>query len=80
MNTKNELLENSKVGSIRNKRGLTRQQLSQMSGVYHGTIQMIEIKGDEQIKVAKLETLIALCKALNCRLRDLVPDEYKKLI
>lgn len=65
---------------IRNAKGISRQELSNMSGVSAVNIQLLEDKGDSQIMVAKLGTLVAICKALNIQVKDIVPHTYRDFI
>lgn len=64
---------------IRTNKGYSRRELALLSGVSQYTIQHIEngITDSEEIK---LSTLIKLCKALKCKLSDLLPKELHKYI
>ena len=59
---------------IRKRKGLTRPQLAQLSGVHQETIKALE-RGINNPYDAKMNTLIKLAKALNCRVRDFYPCE-----
>lgn len=61
--------------TIRESRGITRQQLSKTSGVNIRTIEAYE-QEKKDINNAKLESLIKLCTALGCDLEDILTDEY----
>lgn len=60
--------------TIRESRGITRQQLSELSGVNVRLIERYE-QGERDINGAKLKTLLKLCKTLGCELKDIVDDE-----
>lgn len=60
--------------TIRESRGITRQQLSELSGVNVRMIERYE-QGERDINGAKLKTLLKLCKTLGCELKDIVDDE-----
>lgn len=64
---------------LRKAKGYTREQLSLLSGVNRYTIQHIE-NGTTNNEEIKLSTLIKLCKALKCKLSDLLPKELHKYI
>lgn len=59
---------------IRKSKGVKRCDLAAKSGVYLQTIFALE-KGTNNPRQAKLATLIALAKALNCKVRDFFPEE-----
>lgn len=62
---------------LRNARGLTMQELASISGVTKDTINSIENDriNNEEIR---LSTLIKLCKALKCKMSDLLPKELRR--
>lgn len=60
--------------TIRESQGITRQQLSELSGVNVRMIERYE-QGERDINGAKLKTLLKLCKTLGCELKDIVDDE-----
>ena len=62
---------------IRKQRGLTREELAELSGVSKDTIQALE-NGRTNAENVKISTLVRLAKALKCRVLDLLPNEYKK--
>ena len=64
----------SKLQKQRAAAGLTRQQLSETSGVNIRMIERYE-QGERDINGAKLKTLLRLCKALGCNLEDIIDDE-----
>lgn len=62
---------------LRNARGLTMQELASISGINKDTINSIENDriNNEEIR---LSTLIKLCKALKCKMSDLLPKELRR--
>lgn len=64
---------------IRKEKGFTREELMKLSGVNRGTIQRLE-KGIYNVNMVKLGTLVALAKALHCKVVDLVSADLKKII
>lgn len=59
--------------TIRLKKGLTRPQLSEISKIPFVTIKALE-NGENEPLNAKLSTLVALAKALHCKVRDFYPN------
>ena len=59
---------------LRKERELTREELGKLSGVKPETICAMET-GITNYKDAKLSTLLALCKGLDCKLIQLFPNE-----
>ena len=59
---------------IRKRKGLTRKQLGEKSGVSQETIKALE-KGYNNPYDAKVSTLLKLATALNCKVRDFYPSE-----
>lgn len=72
-----ERLDNLKT--IRRKKGLTRIQLAKLSGTNPTTIQRLET-GMYNVDMVKLGTLIALAKALRCKVVDIVDKDLKRII
>lgn len=66
-----ELKEITDIGSLRRKRGLTQEQLSEKSGVKLSTLQKLE-NGANNIKQARVETVNALAHALNVSMDELL--------
>lgn len=58
---------------IREKRHLTRLQLSNLSGVNIRTIEAYE-QGNKDLNNAKIKTLLKICQALECELEDILTD------
>lgn len=66
-----------KLREWRKLRNFTMQELSLLSGVSVETIKHIE-NGTTDNENIKLLTLIKLCKALKCKLYDLLPNELRR--
>lgn len=64
----------NKLQELRTSAGLTRQQLSELSGVNVRLIERYE-QGERDINGAKLKTLLKLCTTLDCNLEDIITDE-----
>lgn len=64
---------------IRKEKDLSRDELAKLSGVNRTTIQKLE-KGMYDVNMAKLGTLIALAKALHCKVVDLLDKDLKRII
>lgn len=60
--------------TFRKKEKLTKTQLSDLTGISMRTIDDYET-GKRDINGARLSTLLKLCKALSCRLEDILTDE-----
>lgn len=73
---KNRLL---KLEKIRKQKGLSRRELSEISGVSEATIVALEL-GINDIYGVKLATLVKLATMLNIKVIDLVPDDIKEYI
>lgn len=58
---------------LRLRVGLSQSQLSKASGINLRTLQSYEINA-RAINRTSLYTLTALCKALNCKLNELITD------
>ena len=77
MSNKMERLNN--LERIRKEQGFSRDELSKLSGVNPTTIQRLEI-GYYDVNMVKLGTLIALAKALHCKIIDLLDKDLKRYI
>ena len=66
--------EKTNLSIQRKAAGMTTEQLAQESGVSISAIKKYE-SGEKDINNAKLPTIVALCKALNCRLEAVINDE-----
>lgn len=64
---------------IRKEKHLSRDELARLSGVNRTTIQRLE-KGMYDVNMVKLGTLIALAKALRCKVVDLLEKDLKRII
>lgn len=64
---------------IRKEKYLSRDELARLSGVNRTTIQRLE-KGMYDVNMVKLGTLIALAKALRCKVVDLLEKDLKRII
>lgn len=65
--------KNTCLKSLREKAGLSQSQLAAATGIGVRVLQNYE-QGVRNLNGAKLVTLLRLCKALNCRLTDLITD------
>ena len=65
---------NFKLEEIRKARKLTRQELSDRSGVHFQTICALELNKTNPSE-AKLSTLVSLARVLKCKVKDFYPDE-----
>lgn len=70
-------IEDTKLQQARLKKGYSQNQLSVVSGIARRTIQCYEQR-ERAIDSAHLETLCALCLALDCKIEDIL--ESKDLI
>ena len=66
--------ERSKLATVRKAAGMNAEALAEKSGVSVSAIKKYE-SGEKDINNAQLSTLVAICKALNCRLEAVVSDE-----
>lgn len=64
----------TKLLELRKQKGLTRDELAEMSLLSPMTITALET-GVNNYREAKLSTLLALCDALECKLIELFPNE-----
>ena len=69
-----------KLKELRRARGLTQAQLAEKSGIKARTLQHYE-QGTKIFDHARIDTLLKVCIALNCKLEDILEnDEYIELI
>lgn len=68
-------LENLKI--IRKQKGLSKRELSEISGVAQDTINNLELGRTNAYEV-KISTMVKLAKALKVKVRHLVPVDIKK--
>lgn len=71
--------ELSNLERIRKEKGFSRLELSKLSGVAPQTIQKLE-QGLYNVNMVKLGTLVALSKALHCKVVDLLNTELKRIV
>lgn len=71
----------SKLRDKRNERGLTQSQLSELSGIKFQVVQQYET-GYRNVDGAKLDTLLKLAAALDCRIYEFLedPELQKQLV
>lgn len=69
-----------KLKEVRLEKGLTQKQLADAVGMNIRTLQHYE-QGSKIFDHARLDTLLKICLALNCKLTDVIEnDEYIDLI
>lgn len=64
----------NKLKFIRNKKGMTRKELSEKSGINIRTIEGYE-QGNRDIEMAYIDTLLSLSIALDCKISDLLEND-----
>lgn len=64
---------------IRKEQGLSRRELALLSGVKQITIHHLE-KGITNVNMAKLGTLVALAKALKCKVVNLLDKDLQRIV
>lgn len=69
----------SNLERIRKEKSFSRIELSKLSGVNSTTIQRLE-QGMYNVNMVKLGTLVALAKALHCKVVDLLDKDLKRII
>ena len=65
--------KNSNLQTLRHAAGLSQSQLATAAGVNVRMYQYYE-QGTRDISKAQLSTLLRICKALDCKLSDIVTD------
>ena len=65
--------KNEKLQKLRQAADLSQSQLAKAAGVNVRMYQKYE-QGDRDISKAQLSTLLRICKALSCKLSDIVTD------
>lgn len=65
--------KNEKLQNARQRAGMSQSQLAQAAGISVRILQDYE-RGARNISGAKLATLLKLCNALGCSLRDIITD------
>ena len=72
-NTVKANYKNENLQRLRQAAGLSQSQLAKLAGVGVRVYQNYE-QGVRDISKAQLSTLLRICKALNCKLSDVVTD------
>ena len=69
-----------KLQAVRKSRGLSQSELAQKSGINRRTLQDYE-QGNKDLNSVKLETILRLCIALECKMIDIInsPDMVELL-
>ena len=67
-------MEMSNIKKVRIEKGLTQAQLAEKSGLNIGTLRHYE-QGSKNLDNAKIETLMDICDALDCRLYEIIQNE-----
>ena len=62
------------IKKVRIEKGLTQAQLAEKSGVKLPTLKHYE-QGSKNLDNAKIETLIAICDALECELYEIIQND-----
>lgn len=65
--------KNTRLKELRERAGLSQAKLAALTGLNVRTLQEYE-QGRKNLNGAKLVTLLQLCTALGCTLRDIVTD------
>lgn len=68
---------NENLQRLRQAAGLSQSQLAKAAGIKTRVLQNYE-QGIRDLSGAKLSTLLKICIALRCELRDIVTDEETK--
>lgn len=64
----------SKLKEMRQKASLTQLQLAETTGLNLRTIQHYE-QGSKEFDHARLDTILKVCLALNCKMEDVIQNE-----
>lgn len=64
----------NKLKYIRKKKGMTRKELSEKSGINIRTIEGYE-QGNRDIEMAYIDTLLSLSISLECKISDLLENK-----
>lgn len=69
-----------KLKELRQARGLSQSQLADKAGINVRVLQHYE-QGSKNFDHARIDTLVKICIALNCKLEDVIENpEYVELI
>ncbi len=63
----------TKMQELRKKRQLSQSQLAEATGISVRMIQKYE-QGEKDLNGAKLETILRICAALDCKMIDILND------
>lgn len=69
-----KMMKMNKLKYIRNKKGMTRKELSEKSGINIRTIEGYE-QGNRDIEMAYIDTLLSLSISLECKISDLLENK-----
>lgn len=64
----------NKLKELRESAGISRPKLAELAEVNARTLEGYE-QGKKDINGAKIKTLLKICKALSCRIEDILDDE-----
>ena len=67
-------MKNTKLAEMRKKRGLSQQQLSDLTGINLRTLQYYE-QGQLNFNSCKIEKIFATALALDCDIEDILTDK-----
>lgn len=69
-----------KLQEARKKAGLSQSQLAEKAGINVRTLQHYE-QGSKVLDKARIDTILKVCLALKCRIRDIIEnEEYIELL
>lgn len=74
INILKEVKKMNKLKFIRNKKGMTRKELSEKSGINIRTIEGYE-QGNRDIEMGYIDTLLSLSISLECKISDLLENK-----
>ena len=63
----------TKLQALRKKRQFSQSQLAEVTGISVRMIQKYE-QGEKDLNCAKLETILRICVALDCKMIDILND------
>ena len=63
----------TKLKAFRQSAGLTQAELAEKAGINKRVLEFYE-QGTKKIERAKLETILKICAALNCRMYEIIDD------
>lgn len=74
LRVKRGLDRGTKLRRLRVEKGYSQSELSEFSGIPINTLRKYE-QSAAPINNAKLKTLVALCRSLNCKVEDIIESE-----